>query len=323
MNPKITLDQWHALVAVVDGGGYARGAELLHKTQSTVTYAVQKLESLLGVKVFEVVGRKAQLTPTGEVLYRRAKALLDEAGTLEGAAATLAAGWEPALRLAVDIVFPTWLLLRCFARFADEHPQTRIELYETVISGTEEALTQRRVDLAIAPGVPQGFNGDPLMRVRFIAAASPKHPLHQLGRKLTLQDLRKQRHLIVRDTGSQRRAGSAIGAERTWTVSNKATSIHAACMGLGFAWFPEDTIRGELDRGELKLLPLREGAERFVELYLIFADRDYAGPGALRLADIIRQQVGRECEAERAGASAELAQPGLPVAQIGAGLSQR
>jgi len=120
MNLKITLDHWHALIAVVDGGSYAQGAELLHKTQSTVTYAVQKLESQLGVKVFEVVGRKARLTPTGEVLYRRAKALLDEAGSLEGAAATLAAGWEPEIRLAVDVLFPTWLLLRCLALFADE-----------------------------------------------------------------------------------------------------------------------------------------------------------------------------------------------------------
>ncbi|HEV7137961.1 MAG TPA: LysR family transcriptional regulator [Steroidobacteraceae bacterium] len=295
MNPVITLDQWRALVAVVDGGGYARGAELLHKTQSTVTYAVQKLETLLGVKVFEVVGRKARLTPTGEVLYRRAKALLDEAGSLEGAAATLAAGWEPELRLAVDIIFPTWLLLRCLAQFAGEHPQTAIELHETVISGTEEALTLRKVHLAIAGTIPQGFTGEALLRLRIIAAASPSHPLHQLGRKLTLQDLRKHRHLIVRDTGTHRRPGSAIGAEQTWTVGNKATSIHAACMGLGFAWFAEDTIRGEIERGELKPLPLRDGAERSAELYLIFADRDYAGPGALRLADIIREHVRGGC----------------------------
>src|SRR5579871_4273518 len=221
ISQKITLDQWHALVAVVDAGSYARGADLLHKTQSTLTYAVQKLESLLGVKVFQVVGRRARLTPTGEVLYRRAKALLDEAGSLESAAATLAKGWEPELRLAVDIVFPTWLLLRCLARFADEHSQTAIELYETVISGTEEALTLRKVDLAIAAGIPRGFSGDALMRMRFIAAASPIHPLHQLRRTLTVQDLRKHRHLIVRDTGTQRRPGSAIGAEHTWTVSNR------------------------------------------------------------------------------------------------------
>jgi len=294
--PKITLDQWRALLAIVEAGGYAQAADSLHKSQSAVTYAVQKLESLLGVKAFEVVGRKARLTDTGEVLYRRARALLDEAGSLEGAAATLAAGWEPELRLAVEIVFPTWLLLQCFKRFAGERPQTRIELYESVLSGTEEALIQRSVDLAICTRVPQGFAGDALVRLRIVAAAHPDHPLHRLGRELTLQDLRKHRHLVIRDTGSQRRSGSSVGAEQVWTVSHKATSIRAACMGLGFAWFAEDTIRAELQQGLLKLLPLRDGAQRFAELYLVFADRDYAGPGALRLAQIIREEVRSACD---------------------------
>jgi DNA-binding transcriptional LysR family regulator len=294
-NPRISLEQWRSLLAVVDAGGYAQAAEALHKSQSAVTYAVQKMEALLGVKVFEVVGRKAHLTSTGEVLYRRAKALLDEAGALESAAGTLAAGWEPELRLSVEIVFPTWLLLQCFARFAEERPEIRIELYESVLSGTEEALLQRKVDLAICSQIPAGFMGDQLMRLRFVAAAQPDHPLHRLGRELTLQDLREHRHLIIRDTGSQRRSGSWLGAEQSWTVSQKATSIHAACMGLGFAWFPEETIRGELERGDLKPLPLREGGERWAELYLVFADRDYAGPGARRLAEIIRELVAGSC----------------------------
>jgi DNA-binding transcriptional LysR family regulator len=305
--PKITLEQWRALQAVVDAGGYAQAAESLHKSQSAVTYGVQKLESLLGVKVFEVIGRKAHLTPTGEVLYRRAKALLEEAGSLESAAGTLAAGWEPELRLAVEILFPTWLLLQCLARFADEQPQTRIEAYETVLSGTEETLLQRKVDLAICSRVPPGFAGDSLMRLRFVAAAHPDHPLHQLGRELTLQDLRKHRHLVIRDSGSQRRSGSWVGAEQIWTVSHKATSIHAACMGLGFAWFVQDTIRNELESGLLKPLPLREGAERSAELYLVFADRDYAGPGALRLAQIIREDVRGACASAHAGAAREQA----------------
>ena len=293
--PRISLELWRSLQAVVDAGGYAQAADLLHKSQSAVTYAVQKIESLLGVKVFEVVGRKAHLTPTGEVLYRRAKALLDEAGALESAAGSLAAGWEPELRLAVEIIFPTWLLLQCFVRFADERPQTRIELYETVLSGTEEALLQRKVDLAICSQIPAGFAGDPLMRLRFVAAAHPQHALHRLGRELTLQDLREHRHLVIRDTGSQRRSGSWLGAEQSLTVSHKATSIHAAVMGLGFAWYAEDTIRGEITDGLLKPLPLREGGERWGELYLVFADRDYAGPGALRLAEIIREHVAEQC----------------------------
>jgi DNA-binding transcriptional LysR family regulator len=317
--PKISLEQWRALQAVVDAGGYAQAAEMLHKSQSAVTYAVQKLESLLNVKVFEVVGRKAHLTPTGEVLYRRAKALLDEAGALEGAAGSLAAGWEPELRLAVEIIFPTWLLLQCFARFAEERPQTRIELYETVLSGTEEALLQRRVELAICSQIPAGFAGDPLMRLRFVAAAHPDHPLHQLGRELSLQDLRKHRHLVIRDSGSQRRSGSWLGAEQNWTVSHKATSIHAAALGLGFAWYPEDTIRGELERGVLKPLPLREGGERWAELYLVYADRDYAGPGTRRLADIVREQVQGQCETHRKEAE-QMPRPaviGGPVKPVG------
>jgi DNA-binding transcriptional LysR family regulator len=178
---------------------------------------------------------------------------------------------------------------------AAEQPQTRIELYETVLSGTEEALLQRKVDLAICSRVPPGFAGDPLIRMRFVAAAHPDHPLHQLGRELTLQDLREHRHLVIRDSGSQRRSGSWVGAEQTWTVSHKATSIHAACMGLGFAWFPGDTIRNELEHGLLKPLRLREGSERSVELYPLFADRDYAGSGALRLAQLIREQVQSTC----------------------------
>ncbi len=293
-NTRISLEQWRSLLAVVDAGGYAAAAGVLNKSQSSVTYAVQKIEALLGVKAFEVIGRKAHLTPTGEVLYRRAKALLDEAVALEGAAGSLAAGWEPELRLAVEILFPTWLLLQCFARFGGERPQTRIELHESVLSGTEEALVQRTVDLAICSRVPPGFAGDPLMRLRFIAAAHPDHPLHRLGRELTLQDLRRHRHLIIRDTGSRRRSGSWLGAEQSWTVSHKATSIHAAGMGLGFAWYAEEWVRADLARGVLKQLPLREGGERWGELYLVFADRDYAGPGALRLAEIIRAEAAAQ-----------------------------
>jgi DNA-binding transcriptional LysR family regulator len=295
-SPRISLEQWRALQAVVDAGGYAQAAAALHKSQSAVTYAVQKIEQQLQLKLFEIHGRKALLSPAGTMLYRRARALLEEAGATEDAAHTLAAGWESEISLAVEIIFPTWLLLKCFARFALEHPDTRLELYESVLSGTEEALLQRRVSLAIGAMVPPGFVGDALMPVRFVAAAHPDHPLHGLGREVTAQDLRRYRQLVVRDSGSARsRNAPWLGAEQRWTFSNKATSIRAALSGLGFAWFAEDTIRTELDEGLLKPLPLREGAEHWAQLYLIYADRDQPGPGAMRLADIIRLEVKAAC----------------------------
>jgi DNA-binding transcriptional LysR family regulator len=87
-NPSISLEQWRALVAVVDEGGYASAAESIHKSQSSVTYAVQQIEKLLGVKVFQLKGRKAMLTPAGQMLYLRARVLLDEAASLEGSRAS-------------------------------------------------------------------------------------------------------------------------------------------------------------------------------------------------------------------------------------------
>lgn len=292
--PRVSLDQWRMFIAVVEGGGFSQAAEQVHKTQSSVSYAIQKIEQLLDVSLFEKQGRKAVLTPAGQSLYRRAVNLVERAGALEHGVAQLGNDWDPELRLAVDIVYPTWALLRSMQRFSEERPQTRVQLYETVLGGTDEALYKRAVDLAISTHVPQGFAGDPLLRVRFIAAARADHPLHQLGRLLTLDDLREHRHLFIRDTAVQRtrESGGWLGAEQRWTVSHKATQIAAACLGMGFAWFPEENIRNELADGTLKPLPMREGAERFGEIYLVYTDADFPSASAVRMAEILKEDVG-------------------------------
>src|SRR5690242_960159 len=273
--PRITLEQWQALVAVVDAGSYAKAADALHKSQSTVTYAVQKLESMLGVKAFEIRGRKAVLTPTGELLQRRARVLLDEARALEAASRRVSAGWEAELTVAADILFPYWLLLRCFDRFGTESPHTRIELIESVLAGTTDAVTSGRANLAISARIPPGLVGDPLVRLRAIPVAHPEHPLHKLGRPVALRDLRAHRQLIVRESDALRATKPTLEAAQRWTVSHMSTSIVAA--------------------GTLKPLRMREGGERFVEMYLVYADRENAGPGTLRLAEIIREGTSGEC----------------------------
>lgn len=295
--PRISLEQWRCLIAVVEAGGYARAAEWLHKSQSSVSYAVQKLETVLGIKAFMIEGRRAVLTPAGEMLYRRACLLLEESTSLEREASRASAGWEAQIAIAVEILFPTWLLLDCMGRFSEESPQTRIELYETVIAGTTEMLELGKVDLAISPTIPSGFNGEPLPGPsRIIPVAHPDHPLHQLKRELSIRDLRRHRHLLVRDTASQRNTRAhTVEVTQRWTVTSMVTSIAGACRGHGFAWLPEDKIRRELEAGTLKPLPLRGGKHRNAQLYLIFASQDAPGPAALRLAQILREQMATNC----------------------------
>ncbi len=298
--PHISLDQWRSLIAVVDAGGYAQAAETLHKSQSAVTYAVQKIESLLGVRAFELQGRRAVITPTGQMLYRRALALVDEAGDLERAAKTLSAGWEAEIRIAAEILFPPRVLLASLARFGEESPQTRIEVWESVMSGTTEALLKGEVDLALTPQIPPGFVGEPLVRLRLIPVAHPDHPLHRLGRPVGVRDQRSHRHLMVRDSGSKRdRRAMSVEVDQRWTVGHPAMLVEALCNGFGFAWVNEERILGELASGLLKPLPLRGGAERWVQLYLVLADPEFAGPGVRRLAQVIQERVATGCPQER------------------------
>lgn len=294
--PHISMEQWRCLIAVVEAGGYARAAEALHKSQSSVTYAVQKLESTLQVKAFEIQGRKAKLTPTGEMLYRRGRLLLEEADAIERAASKASAGWEAEISMAVEILFPNWLMFQCLDRFGAESPQTRIEWFETVLDGTPEALRTGKADLAITGILPQGLPAEFLVSVPISAVAHPEHELHKLGRPLEYRDLRKHRHIVVRDTSSKRdKSARTLDASRRWTVGNMSTSIGAVSRGYGFAWLPEDKIRSELQNGELKVLPLRDMSQVTQSLYLVFADREGAGPGTLRLAEIIKEQVKNAC----------------------------
>lgn len=298
-NPHITLEQWRCLVAVVDAGGYVQAAEVLHKSQSSITYAVQRLEHVLDVKVFSIQGRKAILTPVGRMLYQRACQLLEDSLSMERAAHKASAGWESEIAIAVEALFPTWLLLECLDAFGEVSPQTRINLHETVLDGGAELLQQGKVDLAILPRVPAGYNGNILQRAaRIIPVAHPNHPLHQLERDLSLRDLRKHRHVVVRDTSAHRSDKTyTVDVAQRWTVTNMATLIGAVSRGYGFAWLAAEKIRHELDEGALKPLLLHDGGERFADLYLIFADREAVGPGVDRLAQIIREKTETTCAA--------------------------
>lgn len=292
--PRTSLEQWAALQAVVDHGGFAQAAEALNKSQSSVSYAIRRLQEQVPVPLLTQTGRKAQLTEAGATLLRRARLLVEEALGLERLAATLAQGWEGEVRLAADIILPPHLLLGALSRFArgcaSRERESRVQVIESVLSGTTEALLRREVDLAVAGQLPPGFVGEPLMLIEFVAVAQRDHPLHHLGRAPTLHDLRLHRQLVVRDTGLSRKQDSGwLGAESRWTVSHIKTSIQAIKEGLGFAWLPREHIRGELESGELAPLALEEGGVRRVQLYLVFADRDSAGPATRALAQALRE----------------------------------
>jgi DNA-binding transcriptional LysR family regulator len=288
--PKVSLEQWLVFKTVVDEGSYAAAAEVLNKSQSSISYIVSRLNDSLPAPVLELRGRKAELTEAGQTLYRQASALLEQARLVEQTAKYLASGWESEVRLAVDALTPMAPLFCGLHRFSQRSPGTRLRVLESTLSGTAEYLLNRTADIVLIGQLPPGFNGTPIQQIRMLPVAHPDHPLFQLGRDISEDELRQHRQIVLRDTGTRRQVDAGwLGAEQRWTVSHPASSLEAVKAGLGFAFLPYARVKPALEAGELRHLPLAQGAERRVTLNMVLSDRDHAGPATRAVAEALLQ----------------------------------
>ncbi len=293
--PRVSLEQWRTLQAVIDFGGYAQAAEKLHRSQSSLSYTVARLQQQLGIPLLSIQGRKAVLTPAGEVLLRRSRQLVEDAAILEAVAHNLDQGWEPEIRVVVDAAFPSSCLMVALKQFVPLSRGTRLQLNEVVLSGADEALLEGDADLVICGHVPHGFLGDQLIEVEFIAVAHRDHPLHRLQRELTNEDLRREIQVVIRDSGVQlKRDVGWLGSAHRWTVTSIDKAADALVSGLGFGWLPYHQASQYIETGVLLPLPLREGLRRKVPLYMVFGQPERPGPATQKLAAILREScLGR------------------------------
>ena len=296
--PRVTLEQWRTLQAVIDHGGFAQAAEVLHRSQSSVSYTVARMQEQLGVPLLRIEGRKAALTEAGEVLLRRSRQLVTQASQLEELAHHMEQGWEAEVRLVVDASYPNAKLIHTLTEFMPKSRGCRVRLREEVLSGVEDVLKDGSADLAISALDITGYLGAELSTVEFIAVAHALHPLHQLGRKLSVQDLQSQMQVVVRDTGArQPRDSGWLGAEQRWTVGSLATSVAFVSSGLGFAWLPRHMILRELAEGVLVPLPLIQGGIRRPLFYLYTNPDKPLGPATRILIELFRTYDGEQSAA--------------------------
>ncbi|WP_444918183.1 LysR family transcriptional regulator [Microbulbifer sp. JMSA003] len=278
---KTTLEQWRMFKAVVDAGGFNQASARVHKSQSSIHNAVSNLEAALGVKLFEVSGRKVILTEVGNLMLRRGQYLLDEVSRIEDIAKTLGEGVESELRIAVDGAFPQSVVFQALEKVSARYPQVNIDIVDTVLSGTNELIQEGLVDLGLSVFRMKNALNDEICRIEFVAVAHRDHPLHQLNCELTYENLKLYRQIIVRDSAMQTNRDSGwLGAEQRWKVGSLRASLDLIEQGLGFAWLPIPLISKLLNAGTLKKLKLKNGSLRSTSFFLNFKDPDKLGPAA-------------------------------------------
>jgi DNA-binding transcriptional LysR family regulator len=137
-----------AFVEVVRQGGFSQAAKVVFATQSTVSKAVRQLEDEIGAPLLDRIGHRSTLTAAGEVVYRRALAMLAERDDLIAELAELRGLKRGALRLGLPPVGSSTLFAPLFALYRKRHPGIDIRLSEHGSSRLEEILRSGEIELA-------------------------------------------------------------------------------------------------------------------------------------------------------------------------------
>ncbi|MCE9899917.1 LysR family transcriptional regulator [Raoultella terrigena] len=268
---KTTLEQWALLEKVIALGSFARAAEETHRSQSSVSYNLALLQERLGVTLLTPSGRRAVLTPAGELLLAQVKPLLQAFYYVENHAVALRNGARSRLDLVVDSIFPRQRLFAILRQFQQRYPQTQVRLTEVLENVGDESAAHSEADVMVLTRRQDiTGRGEWLMNIDFIAVAHRDHPLVALDGPLDDSALAHWPLVQIADRHNERQPG-----RDAWTFSTIDAAIDAVLYQVGFGWLPEERIRQQLAQGELKPLPLSHGARRATPLHLI-VKRDVA-----------------------------------------------
>lgn len=256
---RLTLDALQVLDAIARCGSFAAAAEALHRTTSTLSYTVRKLEDDLGVQLFDRSGHRAALTDAGRLLLDEGRAVLDAARAVERRVRRLGDGWEAELVIAVNELVPVESVLAAVADFyAAGHP-TRIRLRTEALGGVWESLVAQRADVALTEVEARSASEiahRPVGAVSFVFAVAPEHPLAREQQPLRLATIRRHRVVVVADSAraAAPRASGIAEAADVLTVSSMQAKLAAQLAGLGVGFLPEALAAGAMAQGRLVAL---------------------------------------------------------------------
>jgi len=285
---KTTLDEWEILQAVVQLGGFAPAAEQLSRSQSTISYAISRLQEQIGIKLFEQKGRKAHLTEAGRVLLADAEPHLAGFHQLEQRAHSLASGGQSEIRLSVDSIFPNERLFAALAEFARRFPYVHQKLHHATFMAADSEFSAHNAHVCVVGLMSREYFVRPILDIRMTAVAHRDHPLHSLNRQVSRADMVQHMLVVIGGAGSgspKRQPRSP--AQRFLPVSTIEAAIDAVRSGLCFGWLPEYRIQSYLANAEFLPLCMPVGGTRNVRVNLVCKDSNLGGREVNVLAELL------------------------------------
>ncbi len=247
--------------AVAEARGFTAAARRLGTTKSVLSNRIRRIERRLAVRLFDRTTRRLAMTEAGQLYYRHARRILDEAGAAEEALQRLKGEPRGHLRVATTVNFACLFLAETLPAFRRRFPSITIEIV------AEEAVIDpiaRGVDVAVrfSAEATAGTIARKVASVDYVLCAAPAY-LAAHGTPHKPADLAKYEGLSPRDEGAQstwqlRRRKQVVRVTVPTPVRTaNGTLVRAlALAGNGIATLNRLAVARELKSGELvQVLP--------------------------------------------------------------------
>jgi DNA-binding transcriptional LysR family regulator len=272
----LDLELLRSFVSVVDSGGFTRAAERVHRTQSTVSQQIKRLEEDVGQVLLHRDGKDVRPTEAGERLLSYARRLLSLA---EEARDVLSQpDSEGAIRLGIPEDFAAYRLTKLLGAFSRSHPGLRLDVRADQSKNLARDLDRGELDLALYKREAGEKGAIAVWPERVHWVTSKSHPIDAGAASVPL---------IGFPLGCLYRAGAIHALEsagRTWHMSYTSSSLAgiqaAVAAGMGLSILSEMAIQTDH-----RVLSAKDGFAPINRTEVALMAAPGASPATLRLAD--------------------------------------
>jgi LysR family hydrogen peroxide-inducible transcriptional activator len=297
----LSIRDLRAVIALSERLHFGRAAEDLSVTQPSLSAAVQKVEGVLGERLFERTSRHVSLTPAGQGAVRRFRSALEEIAEI-GRGRSRKALLTGRFRLGLVPTIGPYYAPRFLGGLRERYPKLELVLTEALTEGLLQMLRQRSLDAAVVclPTGERGLTETPLFREPFVLAVPAHHPLAgmpeiDLGQLEPREMLLMDRGHCLREQTLETCGATPESALSPLQAASVETLRHLVAAGNGCAMVPRMTLVSGADcAGLVRYVPFREPAPGRT-VGFVFHERCPRVEDAVELASFLRglQQTAR------------------------------
>ena len=183
MTHPLDSRQLRAFAALARTGSFTLAAKGLFLSQSAVSHSMKALETDVGCRLFDRVGKKVLLTQAGEALLHHTGKILQEMAAARAGLEQLGKWGAGRLRIGASPTACQYILPAVLREFKESFPKCRIAIEPGDTLAAIESVRDNRIDLAITlePRNEDQFEFHPLFTDELTFLVGAMHPWAREG----------------------------------------------------------------------------------------------------------------------------------------------